>query len=654
MTTVTYRLEDLKNATIELGFVGENEHRMIRFDSTKLFDEYPDAIVALTVVAPSGEAYPAVTERDGNFVSWVVTDSDLASDGSGELQLTFIEGSAVAKTYRARTKVYKSIEPTGEAPSPVETWLDEAQKALATFPRGGSTGQVLTKKSGTDFDAEWKDPQGGGGGTSNYNDLENKPSIGGTVLSGDVSLEDLGAAREEDIPDVSGKADKIANPTSGNLVAMDANGNIQDSGEPADAIPSLREAIAPLSETKTTTKTGVDLDLADSDGNVLLRLANGHIMTKNFDSSEVREDMRFGVVEENRFASDLTGWTYTNCTASDGLNLTTESKAYRASKKYTNDTWYLRGVFEINTLSSVFGLVMEWNNNGAIFLVDGGQGTINLYREYKGSFTLPTLLESEEIGFTIATGKRYILEVFKVGFTYNFTITDELTGESTTVSYDNAVQSVEETFCGSGHGGPGVICVSGDVDCYNLIYSVRNFPHARALFIGDSIEEGVQLHDDSSKRWCALTAKYLFNNDAFIMGCGGDASSGVNSRLTYAFASGFKADYVIVKIGTNERNDEGTITDWATNIGTIVNTIETNGAIPVICCPPLASTKNATILNMRDFILGKGYQTIRFDIATSTGDGSTYDSSAFTDGLHPNATGHYRMFQRAMADIHAL
>ena len=419
-------------------------------------------------------------------------------------------------------------------------------------------------------------------------------------------------------------------------------------------IDTLSNAIVPMPETKTTTKSGVDLDLTDVDGNVLLRLADGHITTKNFDSSEIREDMRFGIVEENRFQSSVTGWTYTDCTPDGGLNLTTESKAYRASKKYTNDTWYLRGVFEINTLSSVFGLVMEWSNNGAIFLVDGGQGTINLYREYKGSFTLPTLLESEEIGFTIATGKRYVLEVFKVGFTYNFTITDELTGESTTVSYDNAVQSVEETFCGSGHGGPGVICVSGDVDCYNLIYSVRNFPHARALFIGDSIEEGVQLHDDSSKRWCALTAKYLFNNDAFIMGCGGDASSGVNSRLTYAFASGFKADYVIVKIGTNERNDEGTITDWATNIGTIVNTIETNGAIPVICCPPLASTKNQTILNMRDFILGKGYQTIRFDIATSTGDGSTYDSSAFTDGLHPNATGHYRMFQRAMADIHAL
>ena len=31
-------------------------------------------------------------------------------------------------------------------------------------PTGGATGQVLTKKSGTDYDTEWKDPTGGGGG----------------------------------------------------------------------------------------------------------------------------------------------------------------------------------------------------------------------------------------------------------------------------------------------------------------------------------------------------------------------------------------------------------------------------------------------------------------------------------------------------------
>lgn len=46
---------------------------------------------------------------------------------------------------------------------------------------------------------------GGGSGTSNYNDLSNKPSINGVTLSGDKSTSDLGIV----IPDISGKQDKI-------------------------------------------------------------------------------------------------------------------------------------------------------------------------------------------------------------------------------------------------------------------------------------------------------------------------------------------------------------------------------------------------------------------------------------------------------------
>ena len=34
----------------------------------------------------------------------------------------------------------------------------------------------------------------GGGGTTDYNALENKPSINGTTLQGDLTLEDIGAA----------------------------------------------------------------------------------------------------------------------------------------------------------------------------------------------------------------------------------------------------------------------------------------------------------------------------------------------------------------------------------------------------------------------------------------------------------------------------
>ena len=48
---------------------------------------------------------------------------------------------------------------------------------------------------------------GGGGGTTNYNQLENKPQIGGVTLQGNKTASDLGLATETELAD---KADKSA------------------------------------------------------------------------------------------------------------------------------------------------------------------------------------------------------------------------------------------------------------------------------------------------------------------------------------------------------------------------------------------------------------------------------------------------------------
>lgn len=404
----------------------------------------------------------------------------------------------------------------------------------------------------------------------------------------------------------------------------------------------------------STAEQEADFDFVDELGNSILRLKNGHIQTKNFDSEFSVSEKQFGVVENNTFETATVGWTYDNCTANNGVDLQTESKAYCA-KNYTNDEWYLRGVFEINTLGSVFGLAMESNDKGAVYLVDSNAGTITLRGQYTGSYTPPAVIATQSIGFELATGTRYVLEVFKEGYAHTFTITDEQTQDSASVYFDNAPQPNSNYYCGKGHGSPGVICVSGSVTASNVVYSVRNYPNARALFIGDSITEGTNIRSDIKNRWCSLTANRLYNGDVFIMGSGGDTSSGVKTRLQTAFNSGFKADIVIVLVGTNERYDDGRITTWSSNIEAIVDLIEAQSATPVICVPPLAETRNQSIFNMRDFILSKGYQTIRFDYATSVDrDGVTFDQDCFTDNAHPNAVGSYRMYQQAVADIHAL
>lgn len=65
-------------------------------------------------------------------------------------------------------------------------WILRLFKTL----HGGTTGQILKKRSNKDFDWEWG--SGAGGGTSDYNDLTNKPQINGNTLSGNKTTSQLG------------------------------------------------------------------------------------------------------------------------------------------------------------------------------------------------------------------------------------------------------------------------------------------------------------------------------------------------------------------------------------------------------------------------------------------------------------------------------
>ena len=131
MRSVSVRLADLNKVTIPIGFVGENLHTQVRIDCVKLFEEYPNAVPTLTVNPPMGDTYPAIVTRDGDYVIWEVEDSDLIYNGNGEIQLTFSVDEVVAKSYISRIRIEKSLVPTGEVPTPIENWIDEANEILA-------------------------------------------------------------------------------------------------------------------------------------------------------------------------------------------------------------------------------------------------------------------------------------------------------------------------------------------------------------------------------------------------------------------------------------------------------------------------------------------------------------------------------------------
>ena len=130
MRTVSLRLADLERSTIPIGFQDENEHTQVRIDCKMFFKDYPTAVPSLAVTPPKGSPYPAIVVRDGDIVTWDVTASDTAAEGTGELQLTFTISTEVAKSYVGKTRVSRSIMPSGTAPTPIQNWINVANVVL--------------------------------------------------------------------------------------------------------------------------------------------------------------------------------------------------------------------------------------------------------------------------------------------------------------------------------------------------------------------------------------------------------------------------------------------------------------------------------------------------------------------------------------------
>lgn len=100
--------------------------------------------------------------------------------------------------------------------------IDEALDEIVSVPDGGTAGQVLSRTA--DDGLAWVNQSGGGGGTSDYTDLSNKPQINGHTLSGNKTASDLGLA----------PAGAYVKP-SGGIPKTDLASGVQASLEKADS-----------------------------------------------------------------------------------------------------------------------------------------------------------------------------------------------------------------------------------------------------------------------------------------------------------------------------------------------------------------------------------------------------------------------------------
>lgn len=347
MRIINRRINDLMSPVLKLGYAGENEHTRVVLDCADVFAQYPQAVPAVTVQPAAGLAYPAIVRRDGDTVIWDVTDSDLAAAGHGEIQVTFTENGVVCKSCIGRILVRRSIEPTGEAPDPVEDWLVAANTALNAIPQTIDDALEAAKESG-EFDGEPGAP--GDPGADGFS-----PVITVTDITGGhrVTITDATGSRTVDImdgdpgtpgdpgsPGADGVSPTVAvSPiTDGHRVTItDASsdhtfdvmdGAKGDPGDPTELIDDTAGAgdtdkawsadktaaeVSNLSSAlnsliKNSEEENADLDISDPNGNVLVRFKDGGVSTKNFNSKRTT-DILTQITDQNAdlYVSDKNG-----------------------------------------------------------------------------------------------------------------------------------------------------------------------------------------------------------------------------------------------------------------------------------------------------------------------------------------------------------
>ena len=122
--------------------------------------DWAELTITATFNAADGSSTDILMGTDGNIA---VPTEATAKSGSGRIVFTGVSNgiqriSCDLEYFVVAHSAINGVHSGGVAPS----WFEQAVNRF--MPLGGTTGQVLTKKTDADLDAEWQDSKGGAGG----------------------------------------------------------------------------------------------------------------------------------------------------------------------------------------------------------------------------------------------------------------------------------------------------------------------------------------------------------------------------------------------------------------------------------------------------------------------------------------------------------
>ena len=152
-------LDKLASTVIGIGYEGEQNHTRVIIRCGAFFAKYPEANAGMAVEPSAGGIYPVALDRDGGDLIWDVSPADLAPGGRGRLQLTFTDGieedAEIIKSVIGAYEIQASLEVTGEAPDPIQNWIDDANAVLEEFGKiSDLSASATTREAGTGATAE--------------------------------------------------------------------------------------------------------------------------------------------------------------------------------------------------------------------------------------------------------------------------------------------------------------------------------------------------------------------------------------------------------------------------------------------------------------------------------------------------------------------
>ena len=198
----------------EKSIVNEGEYNITQLDF-EFSEEYTNDLVKKAIfIGNDGKAYEMVIFNNACMIpSEILLKNQLVLLGVYAYKVDednlVLRYSPTPKMFQISNGSYKADSVPSEeiTPTQYEQYMQALQDGLnelyavvgdiqdlpnRIIPSGGDSGQVLAKRSDSNYDVEWITVSGGGsGGTTNYKDLSNKPQINGVTLDGNLTSEDL-------------------------------------------------------------------------------------------------------------------------------------------------------------------------------------------------------------------------------------------------------------------------------------------------------------------------------------------------------------------------------------------------------------------------------------------------------------------------------